>query len=76
MDRESAIADDLIRGAAAIAEELFGNDPRGRRRVYHLSSDTKGGDKLPVFRMGATICARRSTLRRWIAEREAVQPSR
>lgn len=70
MDRQGAVADDLIRGAEAIAKFLFGDDPGGRRRVYHLTSDAKAGDKLPVFRMGATLCARRSTLLAWIAERE------
>jgi hypothetical protein len=27
--------------------------------------------KLPVFRIGQTICARPSTLRQWISEQEA-----
>jgi excisionase family DNA binding protein len=36
------------------------------RRIYHLA-ETK---RLPVFRLGATLCARRSTLVRWIEEME------
>ncbi|TYO65750.1 DNA-binding protein [Bradyrhizobium hipponense] len=59
------VADDLLEGANEIARFLFG--PKGRRRrVYYLIA-TSG---LPVFRLGETICARRSTLRSWIAEQE------
>jgi hypothetical protein len=49
---------DLLTGAEAIAT-FMGVKPR---RVYHL---TETG-QLPVFRIGTTLCARRSTLRHWI----------
>ncbi|SDG35492.1 hypothetical protein SAMN05216338_10019 [Bradyrhizobium sp. Rc2d] len=59
------IADDLLEGANEIARFLFG--PRGRRRrIYYLIANSG----LPVFRLGETIYARRSTLRAWIAEQE------
>jgi hypothetical protein len=58
-------ADDLLRGAKAIAEFYYGHE-RFARRVFHLVD----GGKFPVFREGAVICARKSTLRRWIAEQE------
>jgi len=59
------VADDLLEGANEIARFLFG--PKGkRRRVYYLIASSG----LPVFRLGETICARRSTLRAWIAEQE------
>lgn len=53
---------DLLTGAGAIAG-FMGVKPR---RVYHLAEKRQ----LPVFRMGATLCARRSTLVRWIEEME------
>lgn len=59
------LGDDLLRGAAEIAEFVFG-DPAERRRVYHLSE--KG--ELPIFRMGSQLHARRSTLLAWIEKRE------
>jgi len=64
------LSDDLLEGAFAIAKFVFGEDSaKARRRVYHLA-DLKRGDRLPVFRMGQQIFARKSTLLRWIAERE------
>lgn len=53
---------DLLHGADEIAE-FVGLD---RRAVYHLAQTSK----LPVFRMGSVICARKSTLLKWIAEQE------
>ena len=61
---------DLLRGAGAIASFLFGDDPGGRRRVYHLAS-ASDEKRLPVFYLGSIICARRSTMLTWIAERES-----
>ena len=63
------LANDLLRGAAEIAEFIFGN-PRHRRAVYHLAVEVKPESRMPVFRLGSFICARRSTLLRWIAEQE------
>lgn len=56
------LATDLLRGAEAIARFL--GFPR--RAVYHAVA--KG--HLPHFKIGETICARRSTLTAWIAEQE------
>jgi hypothetical protein len=53
---------DLLTGAEAIAT-FMGMKPR---RVYHLAET----QRLPVFRIGATLCARRSTLVRWIEDME------
>lgn len=58
------ISDDLLEGADAIARELYGN-AKYRRRVYQLK------DELPIFQIGAKLFARKSTLLRWIEEREA-----
>lgn len=54
---------DLLRGADAIAVYL--GFPR--RTIYHAVA--KG--HLPSFRMGDTVCARKSTLTSWISEQEA-----
>ena len=65
-----SLANDLLRGASEIAEFVFGN-PRQRRAVYHLAVEVKPDcRRMPVFRLGNVICARRSTLLRWIAEQE------
>jgi hypothetical protein len=53
---------DLLTGAEAIAT-FMGVKPR---RIYHLAET----QRLPVFRIGSTLCARRSTLRRWIEDME------
>jgi hypothetical protein len=72
----SEVAGDLLEGAEEIAEFLFGGeaDPAARRarlrRTYRLTSEVKPADQLPVFRIGSLLFARRSTLLRWIAERE------
>ncbi len=60
-----SLANDVLRGAGQIATFLFG-DVAARRRVYDLADS----GALPVFRLGTTICARRSTLLAWIADQE------
>ena len=61
-------ADDLLSGASAIAGFLGWS----RRRLYY---EADGGrikaTRFPVFRIGITLCARKSTLLRWLADREA-----
>jgi hypothetical protein len=64
---EPGLGGDLLRGADAIAEFLFG-DRRQRRRVYYLTGEARV--RLPHFRLGAIICARKSTLLRWIEAHE------
>lgn len=56
---------DLLRGADTIAEFVFGNKAE-RRKVYHLAETSR----LPVFRLGSVLCARRSVLMAWIADQE------
>lgn len=60
-----AIADDLLRGAEAIAKFLYG-EAKQRRKVYHLAA-TNG---IPSFNLGAIVCARKSTLLEWIRAQE------
>lgn len=72
MDTPDRLAPDILEGAEAIAEFIFG-DPRRKRAIYHYAQ-TK---RLPVFRLGTNVLARKSKLREWIAEQEAaaVRPS-
>ncbi|GJE46949.1 DNA-binding protein [Methylobacterium soli] len=64
-----SLSEDLMTGAEAIAEFIFGDaSDANRRRVYH-ASDKLG---LPTFKLGGTICARRSTILAWIERQERV----
>lgn len=59
------LADDLLRGAEEIAEFIFGTK-KSKRKIYYLAECTR----LPVFRLGSVLCARRSTLLAYIAGQE------
>ena len=61
------IADDLLRGADEVARFVFGS-PKHRRKIYYYATDAK--TRMPVFRIGAVICARKSTLIEWIEQQE------
>ena len=62
------LAEDLMTGADTIAEFMFGDaSEANRRRVYH-SADKLG---LPTFKLGGTLCARRSTILGWIERQES-----
>ena len=58
----------LIRGAQKIADLL--NLPN-RRAVYHLAARSR----LPVFKLGSMLCARRKVLLAFITEQEQRRPS-
>jgi hypothetical protein len=57
--------EDTLRGADEIAEFLFGS-ARERRKVYHLAETSR----LPLFRLGSVLCARRSVLLEWVRAQE------
>ncbi len=59
------LARDVLEGAEAIAEFLFGSR-EFRRRVYYLSSRSR----LPVYRLGAMLYARKSVLLKFISGQE------
>ena len=63
--QDGKLANDLLRGADQIADFLFG-EPGQRRKVYHLAETSR----LPVFRLGTKLCARRSVLMAWITSQE------
>ena len=65
-----ALADDLLRGADAIAAFVFG-DARQRRKVYYYAGEANL--QLPIFRIGSAICARKSKLIEWIERQEAAR---
>jgi hypothetical protein len=63
----ATLGDDLLHGAEAIAVFVFGNE-KHRRKVYYYAGDAKV--RLPVFRIGNVICARKSKLIEWIEAQE------
>jgi hypothetical protein len=63
--KQEELAEDLLCGADEIARFLFGPN-ESRRKVYYLVACTR----LPVFRLGTRLCARRSVLLRWITAQE------
>jgi hypothetical protein len=71
MKTEFNLADDIMFGGSVIAEFLTGrSDQKAMRKLYHLASEVPEADRLPVFRLGGQLCARKTTLLNWIAERE------
>jgi hypothetical protein len=59
------LSDDILQGAAEIAAFLFG-DRKQRRRIYWLAEN----GRLPVFKLGELLCARKSRLRQHVEEQE------
>jgi hypothetical protein len=64
-DHDDEFSKDLLRKAEEIAEFLLG-DRKLRRKIYHLVATSN----LPVFKLGSTICARKSVLLRWVRDQE------
>jgi hypothetical protein len=65
------LADDLLEGAEEIALFMFGT-VGAMRSVYRLSTEVASEHRPPFFKLGNnTLCARKSALLRWVAEREA-----
>lgn len=62
MTNDEFFLEDLLFGADAIAGFLG----MTRRQVYHSASM----EHLPIFRIGSSLCCRKSTLIEWIVERE------
>jgi hypothetical protein len=63
-----SLAGDTLYGANAIAKFMYGARDC-RRAVYNLIENRR----IPHFRLGATVCARKSVLMAWIAEQEAAR---
>lgn len=62
MMSDDLLPGDLLIGAAAIAKALGVK----RRQIYHLIYI----NEIPTFKIGGNIVARRSTLARWLEEKE------
>lgn len=61
----ASLCDDLLDGAEAIADFLFG-DPTLTRRVSRL----KATSNVPLFKIGGRLCARKSQLMQFITTQE------
>lgn len=64
------LAEDLLHGAEAIACFVFG-DAKYRRKIYYYATDAKL--RMPTFRIGNVICARKSKLLEWIEMQETAR---
>jgi hypothetical protein len=62
---DRSFADDLLYGADAVAEFVYGSRSF-RRRIYHLAATSK----IPLFKLGSMICGRKSVLLTWIERQE------
>jgi predicted DNA-binding transcriptional regulator AlpA len=58
---------ELLLGAEAIATCLGIT----RRQAYRLTADAL----IPSFKVGGTVAARRSSLKRWLDEKESARPA-
>lgn len=63
---QGSLAGDILYGADGIAEFLYGS-AKLRRKIYNLIET----ERLPHFRLGAVICARKSILLSWIEAQES-----
>jgi len=75
MSDQSGLADDLLRGAAAIAQEMFGKRTRSaQRKVYHLRPQLGGA----VFQLdeNGMLFAFRSRLREHLKRRAQEEEER
>jgi hypothetical protein len=65
------LADDLLVGAADLARFIYGSDEgRFQRRIYYLCTASKF--RLPHFRLGFKLAARKSAIRGWIEAQEGL----
>lgn len=62
------LAQDLMSGAGPIALFIFGDESETSRRKVYYAADKLG---LPCFKLGGTLCARRSTILAWIEKQES-----
>jgi hypothetical protein len=65
IETEPELSEDLLRGAAAISQIVYG-DRGHRRKIYYLWATSKA----PFFKFGSMICARKSVLLMWIKDQE------
>lgn len=66
----ATIGHDLLRGADQIARFVFGSAAH-RRKIYYLTNGAKV--RMPHFKIGSILCARKSTLLAWIEAQEDIR---
>ena len=67
MNSENTLDDDVLIGARAISYFLFGSSEyRFQRRIYYLTTTAK--IKMPHFRLGQQLTARKSIIRAWTGD--------
>lgn len=59
----------LLVGAKQIAGYFYGN-PNMHRKIYNLYGQHAEPSRFPIFKTGAKLCARKSEIDNWIADRE------
>lgn len=66
-EMDPAFSEDLLLGAKALAFFLFGcADAKHQRKVFHLCATSK----MPHFKLGSKLAARKSVLYQWIKAQE------
>ena len=66
-DKQRTDGIDLLHGCKAIAQFVFEkNDFKHQRKIYHLAEKTK----FPTFKLGGVLCARRSSIQKFIEDQE------
>jgi len=60
----------VLYGAKAIAAHLFGDEEKWSR-VIDMNRRLDVPHRFPMFYLGATLCARKTAIDEWIAQREA-----
>lgn len=63
-DTTEPLHNDLLFGAEALALELG----MTKRQIYHAAA----AQHIPFFKIGSALCARRSTLVKWMAQQERI----
>lgn len=58
---------DMIRGAEAIAEYVYG-DPDLKPRIYDLYRRVRYPHRFPIYKLGGELVARRSEIDAWFAQ--------
>src|ERR1700733_13727470 len=68
------LSEDLLEGAAAIAEFLYGknSNKKSRRKVYYLAHHSN----MPFFKLKSRWCALKSELREYIQKQQRKHESR
>ena len=72
-----SLADDLLRGGEAIKEFIFGAGGK-RSEVYYYTSGNRAAEenRIPTFKIGKVVCARKSSILKWVEDQERASLTR